>query len=65
MAISTKARSHKAVPAFKQKDEAGLYKIFQEVVNSGSEFPYECNSLQDFYRQFFSSQGQVYVCRTP
>lgn len=49
---------------FEQEDEEGLYTIFQEVVDSGSQFPYECNSIQEFHRQFFHQQGQVYVCRS-
>lgn len=49
---------------FNQKDEQGLYKIFQEVVDSGSQFPYECSSIQEFHRQFFHPQGQVYVCHS-
>lgn len=49
---------------FNKKDEKGLYKIFQEVVDSGSQFPYECSSLEEFHRLFFSPQGQVYVCHS-
>jgi DNA-binding MarR family transcriptional regulator/L-amino acid N-acyltransferase YncA len=47
---------------FEQKDEEGLYQIFQEVVESGSQFPYESSSLQEFRLQFFNPHGQVYVC---
>jgi DNA-binding MarR family transcriptional regulator/L-amino acid N-acyltransferase YncA len=49
---------------FDQKDEEGLYEIFQDVVDSGSQFPYECRSIQEFRRQFFNSNGRVYVCRS-
>lgn len=49
---------------FNKKDEKGLYEIFQEVVDSGSQFPYECNSIEEFHRQFFTPQGRVYVCRS-
>ncbi len=49
---------------FNKKDEKGLYEIFQEVVNSGSQFPYECNSIEEFHRQFFTPQGIIYVCRS-
>lgn len=49
---------------FNQKDEEALYEIFQEVVNSGSQFPYECSSLEEFRRQFFIPKGQVYVCHS-
>lgn len=49
---------------FSQKDEKELYEIFQEVVDSGTKFPYECNSTEEFHRQFFSPQGQVYVCHS-
>ena len=38
-----------------------LYEIFQEVVDSGSQFPYECSSIQEFHRQFFGPNSQVYV----
>lgn len=53
-----------ALDLFDQKDEEGLYKIFQEVVDSGCQFPYESSSLEEFYRQFFTPQGQVYVCHS-
>jgi DNA-binding MarR family transcriptional regulator/L-amino acid N-acyltransferase YncA len=41
---------------FHPKDEAGLYKIFQEV--------HECSSVQEFRQQFFHPQGQTYMCHT-
>lgn len=49
---------------FKQEDELCLFGIFQDVVNSGSQFPYECNTLQEFQRQFLDAQSRVYVCRS-
>ena len=49
---------------FDEKDEEGLYEIFQEVVDSGYQFPYECSSIEEFHRQFFTPQGQVYVCHS-
>lgn len=49
---------------FDQNDEKALYKIFKEVVDTGSEFPYECNSIEEFRRQFFGHHGQVYVCHS-
>ena len=39
---------------FSQKDETYLYDIFRDVVDSGSQFPYESNSIQEFYRQFLA-----------
>jgi DNA-binding MarR family transcriptional regulator/L-amino acid N-acyltransferase YncA len=47
---------------FNSEDERELYKIFREVVDSGIQFPYQCNSIEEFHRQFFTSSGQVYVC---
>jgi DNA-binding MarR family transcriptional regulator len=49
---------------FHAGDEKELYEIFREVVDSGFQFPYECSSTEEFHRQFFASQGQVYVCHT-
>lgn len=49
---------------FDKKDEEGLYEIFREVVDTGSQFPYECNSLGEFHRQFFTPGGKVFVCHT-
>lgn len=49
---------------FDEKDEEGLYEIFQEVVDSGYQFPYECSSIEEFHRHFFTPQGQVYVCHS-
>lgn len=50
---------------FSQEDENGLYEIFRDVVNSGTQFSYECNSIQEFYRQFFAPTSHVYVCHSP
>lgn len=47
-----------------QKDEKELYEIFREVVDSGSQFPYECSSVEEFHRQFFTPHGRVYVCHS-
>jgi len=49
---------------FAQEDEESLYKIFQEIVDSGNQFPYECSSIHEFYRQFFAPQSQVYVAHS-
>lgn len=49
---------------YRQEDEDGLYKIFQDVVDSGSQLPYECSSKQEFYSQFLNPQARVYVCRS-
>lgn len=49
---------------FDQEDEKCLYNIFQEVVDSGCQFPYECNSIQEFYRQFLDPKSHVYVCHS-
>lgn len=50
--------------AFQQEDENALYEIFRKVVDSGVEFPYESNSIQEFHRHFFAPQAEVYVCRS-
>lgn len=47
---------------FKHEDENDLYAIFKEVVDAGTQFPYESNSIEEFHRQFFSPKSQVYVC---
>lgn len=49
---------------FTEEDENSLYGIFQEVVDSGIEFPYESSSVQEFHRQFFAPGSEVYVCRS-
>jgi DNA-binding MarR family transcriptional regulator/GNAT superfamily N-acetyltransferase len=49
---------------FSQEDETFLYDIFRDVVDSGSQFPYECNSVQEFYRQFLAPTSHVYVCHS-
>jgi DNA-binding MarR family transcriptional regulator/L-amino acid N-acyltransferase YncA len=46
-----------------EKDYEELYDIFREVVESGSQFPYESSSREEFNRQFFSSGSHVYVCK--
>lgn len=50
--------------SFRQEDENCLYAIFRDVVDSGSQFPYECNSLQEFYRQFLTPTSHLYVCHS-
>ncbi len=49
---------------FSQEDENCLYNIFRDVVDTGSQFPYECNSLQEFYRQFLAPTSHIYVCHS-
>jgi ribosomal protein S18 acetylase RimI-like enzyme len=49
---------------FTQEDEKCLYDIFRDVVDSGSQFPYECSSTQEFHRQFLHPQSRVYVCHS-
>jgi len=49
---------------FSQEDENCLYEIFRDAVDSDTPFPYECNSLQEFYRQFFAPTSYVYVCHS-
>lgn len=53
-----------SLSSFSQKDENCLYTIFRDVVDSGSQFPYECSSIQEFYRQFFAPKSDVYVCHS-
>jgi ribosomal protein S18 acetylase RimI-like enzyme len=49
---------------FCDQDEDQLYAIFRDVVDTGSQFPYECSSKQEFHRQFLNSQSRVYVCHS-
>lgn len=63
ISIQLKQRGY-SLRLFDANDEKQLYSIFREVVDSGSQFPYECNSIEEFRRQFFTPQGQVYVCHT-
>lgn len=49
---------------FNKNDDIPLYEIYCEVVDSGSQFPYECNSIEEFHRQFFGPQSRVFVCRS-
>ena len=49
---------------FKQEDEHQLYDIFRHVVDAGGQFPFECNSKQEFHRQFLDAESNVYVCHS-
>lgn len=49
---------------FRESDEKALYQIFRDVVDTGSEFPYESNSSQEFHRQFLNPLGKVFVLRS-
>lgn len=53
-----------ALRLFDPKDKEELYEIFREVVDSGTQFPYESSSIEEFQKQFFIPYGQVYVCHT-
>jgi len=47
---------------FRLENENQLYDIFRHVVDSGGQFPFECNSKQEFHRQFLDAESNVYVC---
>lgn len=49
---------------FSPQDEEALYAIFKEVVETGSQFPYESSSFEEFRHHFFDPKCQVYVCVT-
>ncbi len=49
---------------FRPEDENGLYEIYKEVVDAGTYFPFEDDSIEEFRRIFFSRTLQVYVCRS-
>ncbi len=44
------------------EDERPLYEIFKDVIDSGSLFPYNDNSVAEFRRRFTDSESHVYVC---
>lgn len=50
--------------AFSPEHEEALYAIFRDVVDTGCQFPYESNTLEEFHNQFFGQQSRVYVCRS-
>jgi DNA-binding MarR family transcriptional regulator/L-amino acid N-acyltransferase YncA len=47
---------------YDQSHEEGLYKIFQQVVDTGMQFPYELSSMQSFREEFIRKPESVYVC---
>lgn len=49
---------------YNEKDEKSFYEIFKEVIDSGSQFPFEDNSIEEFRKQFMPAKSHVYVCRT-
>ncbi len=49
---------------FNQEDENQFYDIFRNVVDSGGQFPFESNSIQEFHRQFLEAQSHVFVCHS-
>lgn len=46
----------------RSEDKEGLYEIFRDVVDTGTQFPYESNSREEFDQRFFGPQSHVYVC---
>ncbi|MBA2728693.1 MAG: GNAT family N-acetyltransferase [Parachlamydiaceae bacterium] len=49
---------------YSQKDETQLYAIFRYVVDTGGQFPYACNSIEEFHRRFLEAPSNVYVCHS-
>lgn len=51
------------VQPYQAEDEPALYAIFQEVVDSGCQFPYESSALEEFRKQFLGTDSQLHICR--
>lgn len=49
---------------YTEKDHDALYEIFREVVETGTQFPYESSSQEEFQLRFFEPKTRIYVCRT-
>ena len=49
---------------YRAEDREALYEIFREVVDSGSKFPYEASTDQEFERRFFEPGSKIYICRS-
>ena len=47
---------------FNPQDESGLYHIYKDIIDQNNQFPYECNSLQEFYVQFLGPRTHLFVC---
>src|SRR4051812_9569538 len=47
---------------FHPKDEGQLYDIFRHIIDTGGQFPFQCNSKQEFHRQFLNAESHVYIC---
>jgi ribosomal protein S18 acetylase RimI-like enzyme len=47
------------------EDRKGLYTIFREVVEAGTQFPYSDSSYDEFMRTFFAPHSAVFVCKSP
>lgn len=49
---------------YRKEDEKGLYEIFQEVIDAGTNYPHDDSSYEEFQRSFFAPGSCVYVCRS-
>lgn len=49
---------------YKEEDEEALYPLFRAVVQTGQQFPYECDSKKEFHRQFLSPLCTTFVCHS-
>lgn len=47
---------------YQAADEKELWAIFKEVVDTGTQFPYEKSSKEEFQTQFLGPSTQVHVC---
>ncbi|MBS0634257.1 MAG: GNAT family N-acetyltransferase [Verrucomicrobia bacterium] len=49
---------------FSPKDEQALYTLFREVAGKDGYFPNESDSFDEFHKQFFAANSEVFICRS-
>jgi L-amino acid N-acyltransferase YncA len=53
-----------SLTTFRKEDEKALYQIFQKAAGSENEFHFECNSLEEFHRDFLNPHWHLFVLRS-
>ena len=49
---------------YREEDLEGLYEIYQEVIEAGTNFPHEFGTKDEFENCFFAPHSSVYVLRS-
>ncbi len=64
ISVQGSSKAELSLHPFAKEDESQVYAIFQEVIQSGSTFPNNISTHEEFLRCFFSGNSSVFVCKS-